>query len=69
MTISQVQATRPEVPTLRSTLTRFGPDVANNFVIGAVLLGSVAVGRPIIGVIARIFYPFPPAVRRHPACR
>lgn len=44
----------------------FGPDVANNFIIGTALLASAAVGKPAIGYVARIFYPFPPAVRRHP---
>ncbi len=52
-----------------SGIVYFGPDVANNLVIGTVLLASVAFRRPLIGVVGRIFYPFPPAVRRHPLFR
>ncbi|MDQ3107268.1 MAG: AarF/UbiB family protein [Actinomycetota bacterium] len=49
-----------------SGLVYFGPDIANNFVIGPLLLLSVALGRPAVGFAARLFYPFPPNVRRHP---
>jgi ubiquinone biosynthesis protein len=44
----------------------FGPGILNNFVIAGVFLLSVAVRRPVIGLIAQAFYPFPRAVRRHP---
>lgn len=47
----------------------FGPGIANNFVIAAIFAASVLVRRPIIGVIAKAFYPFPAEVRRHRAYR
>ncbi len=47
----------------------FLPDVLNNFLYGALLLLTVAVRRPAIGLAARAFYPFPPAVRRLPQFR
>lgn len=49
-----------------SGLVYFGPDIANNFVIGPLLLLSVAVRRPAVAYAARLFYPFPRTVRRHP---
>ncbi|MGI8792988.1 MAG: VC0807 family protein [Acidimicrobiales bacterium] len=49
-----------------SGLVYFGPDIANNFVIGSLLVLSVLVKRPLVGLVARAFYPFPPDVRRHP---
>ena len=47
----------------------FGPGIANNFVIAGVFGASVLVRRPIIGMVAPLFYPFPDEVRRHPAYR
>jgi len=47
----------------------FLPDVLNNFLYGGILLVTVAVRRPAIGLAARAFYPFPPVVRRHPRFR
>ena len=49
-----------------SGILYFLPDVLNNFVYGAALAATVAVRRPAIGLAARLFYPFPPAARRHP---
>lgn len=47
----------------------FLPDILNNFVYGGALALTVAVRRPAIGFVARLFYPFPPAARRHPTFR
>ena len=47
----------------------FGPGVVNNFVIGLVLVGSVVVRRPIVGLIAPYFYPFTDEVKAHDAYR
>lgn len=47
----------------------FGPGIANNFLIAGLFAGSVVVHRPVIGMIAPLFYPFPDEVRRHPAYR
>src|SRR5207248_2292802 len=47
----------------------FGPGVVNNFVIGLVFVGSVIVRRPIVGMIAPVFYPFTDEVKAHPAYR
>ena len=44
----------------------FLPDVLNNFVYAGALAVTVAIRQPAIGLAARLFYPFPPAVRRHP---
>jgi intracellular septation protein A len=51
----------------RSDAVFFGPGIATNFLIGGVFLLSVLIRRPIIGLIARAFYPFPRWMRRHPA--
>ena len=47
----------------------FGPGVANNFLVGAVFIGSVVAHRPAVGAIARLFYPFDDYVRGHVAYR
>ncbi len=47
----------------------FGPAVATNFAIAFVFSVSVLIRRPLVGHIARIFYPFPDDVRRHDAYR
>ncbi|HUF31966.1 MAG TPA: AarF/UbiB family protein [Acidimicrobiales bacterium] len=47
----------------------FAPGIANIFLIAGVFAASVALGRPIIGMMAPLFYPFPDEVRRHPAYR
>jgi ubiquinone biosynthesis protein len=47
----------------------FLPDILNNFVYGGALALTVAVRKPAIGFVARLFYPFPPAARRHPTFR
>jgi intracellular septation protein A len=47
----------------------FGPAVATDFLIAAGFVGSVALGRPAVGRIATVFYPFPDDVRHHRAYR
>ncbi len=50
----------------RSDAVYFGPAILNNFLIGGTFLLSVLFRTPLIGLVARAFYPFPAAVRRHP---
>jgi intracellular septation protein A len=52
-----------------SELLYFGPAVANNVVIGLAFAISVVVRRPLVGLIAPIFYAFPTFLREHPAYR
>jgi hypothetical protein len=47
----------------------FGPGAAGNLLGGLAFVGSVLVGRPIVGSIATIFYRFPDEVRRGRAHR
>lgn len=49
-----------------SGIVYFLPDILNNFVYAGALAATVAVRRPAIGLAARLFYPFPPAARKHP---
>ena len=49
-----------------SGIVYFLPDVLNNFLYAGMLAATVAIRRPAIGLAARLFYPFPPAARKHP---
>lgn len=53
----------------RSGTVYFAPLVVGNFAVAVVFSGSALVGRPIVGLIAKIFYPFPDEVVRHHAYR
>ena len=48
-----------------SGVVYFLPDVLNNFLYAGALAVTVAIRQPAIGLAARLFYPFPPAARRH----
>lgn len=50
----------------RSDAVYFGPGIANNFIVGGVFVGSVLIGKPIVGLIAPMFYPFTDEAKRHP---
>ncbi|MGH9195856.1 MAG: DUF3159 domain-containing protein, partial [Acidimicrobiia bacterium] len=41
----------------QSDVVYFGPGIANNFIIGALFIGSVFVRRPIVAYIVPTFYP------------
>lgn len=52
-----------------SDVVYFGPAVANNLLIALAFAVSVALRRPIVGLIAPVFYPFTDELRAHPAYR
>ncbi len=53
----------------RSDAVYFGPGIINTLLVALVFAGSVSLRRPIVGMIAPIFYPFPDDVRSHPTYR
>ncbi len=53
----------------RSDAVYFGPGIVNTLLIAVAFAVSVGVRRPIVGMIAPIFYPFPEDVRTHPTYR
>ena len=53
----------------QSKVVFFGPAVVQTGLIGLVFLASVIAGRPAVGYIAPIVYPFQNFVREHPAYR
>lgn len=53
----------------KSDAVYFGPGIANNFIVGAVFVASVPVGKPIIGLIAPYVYPLTEENKLHPLFR
>jgi intracellular septation protein A len=53
----------------RSDAVYFGPGILNTLLVALAFAGSVCLRRPIVGMIAPIFYPFPDDVRAHPTYR